>query len=76
MMLIALVGKFAQKLARMLTKLQRGMYYNNTLLPFRITCNGGFGLIIDYGHLGARDTLSLRAYSRHKQVCYCFALYH
>lgn len=29
---------------------------------------GGFGLMIDYGHDGSRQDLSLRAYKKHKLV--------
>ncbi|CAI4232404.1 unnamed protein product [Auanema sp. JU1783] len=34
----------------------------------RIVHNGGFGLIIDYGHDGDRENFSLRAYKKHDQV--------
>ncbi|KHJ89523.1 hypothetical protein OESDEN_10650 [Oesophagostomum dentatum] len=34
----------------------------------RIVYNGGFGLIIDYGHDGSRKDLSLRAYEKHQLV--------
>nr|CAD2204700.1 unnamed protein product [Meloidogyne enterolobii] len=34
----------------------------------RFTTNGGFALIIDYGHNGDRKTHSLRAYSNHSIV--------
>ncbi|CAI5444685.1 unnamed protein product [Caenorhabditis angaria] len=34
----------------------------------RIKTFGGFGLFIDYGHDGSRDTHSFRAYKNHKQV--------
>uniref|UniRef100_A0A0K0DDC9 Protein arginine methyltransferase NDUFAF7 n=1 Tax=Angiostrongylus cantonensis TaxID=6313 RepID=A0A0K0DDC9_ANGCA len=34
----------------------------------RIICNGGFGIIIDYGHDGSRNDLSFRGYKKHEQV--------
>ncbi|CAD6198551.1 unnamed protein product [Caenorhabditis auriculariae] len=34
----------------------------------RIVSSGGFGLLVDYGHDGSRNTHSFRAYSKHKQV--------
>ncbi|PIO59849.1 hypothetical protein TELCIR_18675 [Teladorsagia circumcincta] len=37
-------------------------------LHTRIIHNGGFGLIIDYGHDGSRKDLSFRSYQKHEQV--------
>ncbi|KAK6043644.1 hypothetical protein COOONC_18849 [Cooperia oncophora] len=37
-------------------------------LHTRIVYNGGFGLIIDYGHNGSRNDLSFRGYQKHQQV--------
>ncbi|VDM65347.1 unnamed protein product, partial [Strongylus vulgaris] len=34
----------------------------------RIVYNGGFGLLIDYGHDGSRNKLSFRAYKKHQLV--------
>ncbi|KAK6741330.1 hypothetical protein RB195_009276 [Necator americanus] len=34
----------------------------------RIIYNGGFGIIIDYGHNGSRSDLSFRAYEKHQLV--------
>lgn len=34
----------------------------------RIVHNGGFGIVIDYGHNGSRKELSLRAYKKHNLV--------
>ncbi|EYC25204.1 hypothetical protein Y032_0012g1763 [Ancylostoma ceylanicum] len=34
----------------------------------RIVYNGGFGIIIDYGHDGSRKDLSFRAYEKHQLV--------
>lgn len=34
----------------------------------RIICNGGFGIVIDYGHDGSRNDLSFRGYKKHEQV--------
>jgi len=39
-----------------------------TKLAERITEVGGFGLIVDYGHDGNRQTTSLRAYQNHQLV--------
>ncbi|KAJ1372644.1 hypothetical protein KIN20_034846 [Parelaphostrongylus tenuis] len=34
----------------------------------RIIYDGGFGIIIDYGHDGSRNSLSFRGYKKHEQV--------
>lgn len=39
-----------------------------TQITQRITCYGGFGIFIDYGHNGERQSFSLRGYKNHKEV--------
>uniref|UniRef100_A0A0N5AFJ6 Protein arginine methyltransferase NDUFAF7 n=1 Tax=Syphacia muris TaxID=451379 RepID=A0A0N5AFJ6_9BILA len=43
-----------------------GTYINQ--VAEHITTYGGFGLIVDYGHDGTKDNLTLRAYHKHKLV--------
>ncbi|PIO68464.1 hypothetical protein TELCIR_09743 [Teladorsagia circumcincta] len=45
---------------------EAGTYVNQ--ITERIIHDGGFGLIIDYGHDGSRKDLSFRAYQKHEQV--------
>ncbi|KAE9421124.1 hypothetical protein Angca_005733, partial [Angiostrongylus cantonensis] len=45
---------------------EAGTFINQT--TNRIICNGGFGIIIDYGHDGSRNDLSFRGYKKHEQV--------
>uniref|UniRef100_A0A1I7XRV9 type II protein arginine methyltransferase n=1 Tax=Heterorhabditis bacteriophora TaxID=37862 RepID=A0A1I7XRV9_HETBA len=42
----------------------------------RIIHSGGFGLVIDYGHDGSRNDLSLRAYSKHEQLVLVIGDFH